>query len=299
MLLSEAFKIALQSLWANKMRTVLTLLGVVIGVASVIAVVTLTNGAKRFVTSKIETYGADVVTISKMPQTFITVDEYLSFQKRKNITFDDYKSILSDCASCVSVGAARTTNGSVVYGTKSTTDTEVRGWTWTMPALSNLNPAAGRSFTEVEDTHSAHVALVGCDIVDNVLGSGDPLGKEIRVGGSPYTVIGVGECQGKVLGQSMDNWVAIPLTAFLENYGTQDSMRIYVNAGGGGAVMDAVSDQLRVLMRVRRHLAPGTPDSFTVDTSATFQNLLGKILTNFGVVVAAVKLPVFARLQLS
>ena len=288
MLLSEAFKIALQSLWANKMRTVLTLLGVVIGVASVIAVVTLTNGAKRFVTSKIETYGADVVTISKMPQTFITVDEYLSFQKRKNITFDDYKSILSDCASCVSVGAARTTNGSVVYGTKSTTDTEVRGWTWTMPALSNLNLAAGRSFTEVEDTHSAHVALVGCDIVDNVLGSGDPLGKEIRVGGSPYTVIGVGECQGKVLGQSMDNWVAIPLTAFLENYGTQDSMRIYVNAGGGGAVMDAVSDQLRVLMRVRRHLAPGTPDSFTVDTSATFQNLLGKILTNFGAVVAAI-----------
>jgi putative ABC transport system permease protein len=254
----------------------------------VIAVVTLTNGAKRFVTSKIETYGADVVTISKMPQTFITVDEYLSFQKRKNITFDDYKSILSDCASCVSVGAARTTNGSVVYGTKSTTDTEVRGWTWTMPALSNLNLAAGRSFTEVEDTHSAHVALVGCDIVDNVLGSGDPLGKEIRVGGSPYTVIGVGECQGKVLGQSMDNWVAIPLTAFLENYGTQDSMRIYVNAGGGGAVMDAVSDQLRVLMRVRRHLAPGTPDSFTVDTSATFQNLLGKILTNFGAVVAAI-----------
>jgi putative ABC transport system permease protein len=288
MLLSEAFKIALQSLWANKMRTVLTLLGVVIGVASVIAVVTLTNGAKRFVTSKIETYGADVVTISKMPQTFITVDEYLSFQKRKNITFDDYKSILSDCASCVSVGAARTTNGSVVYGTKSTTDTEVRGWTWTMPALSNLNLAAGRSFTEVEDTHSAHVALVGCDIVDNVLGSGDPLGKEIRVGGSPYTLIGVGECQGKVLGQSMDNWVAIPLTAFLENYGTQDSMRIYVNAGGGGAVMDAVSDQLRVLMRVRRHLAPGTPDSFTVDTSATFQNLLGKILTNFGAVVAAI-----------
>jgi putative ABC transport system permease protein len=288
MLLSEAFKIALQSLWANKMRTVLTLLGMVIGVASVIAVVTLTNGAKRFVTSKIETYGADVVTISQMPQTFITVDEYLSFQKRKNITFDDYRAIVSDCASCVSVGAARTTDGSVVYGTKSTTDTEVRGWTWTMPALSNLNIVAGRSFTEVEDTHSAHVALVGCDIVDNVLGSGDPLGKEIRVGGSPYTVIGVGECQGKVLGQSMDNWVAIPLTAFLDDYGTQDSMRIYVNAGGGGAVMGAVSDQLRVLMRVRRHLAPGTPDSFTIDTSATFQNLLGKILTNFGAVVAAI-----------
>ncbi|MGC9157825.1 MAG: ABC transporter permease [Terracidiphilus sp.] len=288
MLLSEALKLALQSLWANKMRSILTLLGVVIGVASVIAVVTLTNGARLFVTSKIDTYGADVVTISKMPQTFITVDEYLSFEKRKNITFDDYKSILADCTSCVSVGAARTTTGSVVYGTKSTTDTEVRGWTWTMPALSNLNLAAGRSFTEVEDTHSEHVALVGCDIVDNVLGLGDPLGKEIRVDGVPYTVIGVGQCQGKMLGQSLDNWVAIPLTNFLEDYGSEDSLRIYVNAGGGGAVLDAVSDQLRVLMRARRHLAPGVPDSFTIDTSATFQNLLGKILTNFGAVVAAI-----------
>ena len=101
--LIEAVKLALQSLWANKMRSILTLLGVVIGVASVIMVVTLTNGAKVFVTSKINTYGADVVTVSKMPQTFITLDEYLSFQKRRNVTIDDYKAILSDCRSCASV----------------------------------------------------------------------------------------------------------------------------------------------------------------------------------------------------
>ena len=89
--LIEGVRLALQSLWANKMRSVLTLLGVVIGVASVIMVVTLTNGAKEFVTTKINTYGADVVTISKMPQTFITIDEYLEFQKRRDITLDDYR----------------------------------------------------------------------------------------------------------------------------------------------------------------------------------------------------------------
>ena len=85
MLFTEALKLALQSLWANKMRTILTLLGMVIGVASVIMVVTLTNGAKAFVTTKINTYGASVVTVSKMPQTFITIDEYLDFQKRKDV----------------------------------------------------------------------------------------------------------------------------------------------------------------------------------------------------------------------
>ena len=86
----------------------------------------------------------------------------------------------------------------------------------------------------------------------------------------------------------MDNWVAIPLTAFLQQYGSHQSMAIYVNAGGGGAVMDTVSDELRTIMRVRRHLSPGQADTFNVDTSATFQNLLSKVLNNFGAVVAAI-----------
>jgi putative ABC transport system permease protein len=286
--LIEGVRLALQSLWANKMRSVLTLLGVVIGVASVIMVVTLTNGAKEFVTTKINTYGADVVTISKMPQTFITIDEYLEFQKRRDITLDDYRAVVSACRSCVSVGARRNATGSVVYGNHSSTDTDIRGWTWTMPTLSNLNIELGRAFTEVEDAHSSHVAIVGSDIVDNLLGPGDPLGKEIRVDGSPYTVIGVGERQGKTLGQSMDNWVAVPLTAFLQSHGSHSTLDIYVDAGGGGEVMDAVSDELRTIMRIRRHLAPNAIDTFTIDTSATFQNLLGKILNSFGAVVAAI-----------
>ena len=239
-------------------------------------------------TDKINTYGASVVTVSKMPQTFLTVDEYLEFQKRKDVSFDDYKAILDGCKSCVSVGASRNNTGKVVYGTNSTTDTNIRGWTWTMPALSNLNIEAGRSFTEIEDEHSARVAIVGCDIVNNMLGPGDPLGKEIRVDGAPYTVIGTGECQGKIMGQSMDNWVAVPLTAFLHTYGSNASMTVYADAGGGGEVIDAASDELRVLMRTRRHLPPGSPDTFTVDTSATFLNLLGNILNDFGAVVAAI-----------
>ncbi len=194
----EGFKIALQSLWANKLRSILTLLGVVIGVASVIMVVTLVNGAKQYVTTKLNSYGADIVTISKTPQTFLTIEEYLAFQKRKDLKMDDYLAIKEECKTCVSVGALRNSaSGKIVYGTKSSTDTDVRGWTWTMPPMSNLNIVQGRSFTEAEDEHSSHVAIVGYDIVDNLLGQGDPLGKEIRVDGEPYTIIGVGERQGK------------------------------------------------------------------------------------------------------
>ena len=288
MLFGEALKLALNSLWSNKLRTILTLLGMVIGVASVITVVTLTNGAKQYVTTKINTYGASVVTVSKMPQSFINLDEYLAFQKRRDVTFDDYKAILSECSSCVSVGATRNVTGRVVYGTKSTTDTNIRGWTWTMPALSNMNIVEGRGYTETEDAHSAHVAVVGSDIVDNVLGYGDPLGKEIRVDGASYTIIGVGERQGKMLGQSMDNWVAVPLMTFLSAYGAHQSMMVYVNAGGGGEVMESVSDELRRIMRAHRHLTPDKPDAFSIETSATFQNLLGKIIDSFGAVVAAI-----------
>ena len=284
----EAFRLAMQSLWANKLRSILTLLGVIIGVASVITVVTLTNGAKQFVTSKLNTYGAATVTVNKMPDNFMTIEEYLEFQKRKDVLYDDYRAILEECSLCASVGAQRTSVGKVVYGKQSTTDTSIRGWTWTMPAISNQNITVGRIFTQSEDEHAAHVAIVGADIVDNMLGAGDPLGKEIRVDGSPYTVIGVGEAQGKMFGSSMDNWVSIPLTAYLHEYGTHATMTIYVDAGGGGSVMDNVMDQLRTIMRTQRHLAPGTKDAFTIDTSSTFQDLLGNILNNFGAVVAAI-----------
>ena len=284
----EAVKIALQSLWANKMRSILTLLGVVIGVASVIMVVTLTNGAKRFVTTKINTYGANVITISKMPQTFMTVQEYLEYQKRRNIDLDDYKAVKANCRLCISVGATRSTTGSVVYGAHSTTDTQVRGWTWTMPSMSNLDLEEGRTFTEVEESHQSPVAVIGADIADNTLGPGDPVGKEIRVDGVPYTVIGVAKPQGTMFGQSLDNWVAVPLPEFLDRYGAYGSLSIYAEAPGGGAVLQTTLDELHTIMRVRRHLRPGKADTFTVETSDTFQNILGRVLNSFGAVVAAI-----------
>src|ERR1700750_3221628 len=101
----EAVKIALQSLWANKLRSVLTLLGVVIGVASVIAVVTLVNGANTFVETKLSSYGADVFPVSKMPQIITNSDDYVRFQKRKDILFADYRYVADRCKRCVGLGA--------------------------------------------------------------------------------------------------------------------------------------------------------------------------------------------------
>src|SRR5271154_989655 len=229
----EAIKIALQSLWANKLRSILTLIGVVIGVASVIAVITLTNGVNKYVATKVYRYGADVFTLSKQPPVIFTYEEYEKFQRRKDIHLEDYQAIRDNCKTCVDVGALQSTTGKVVYGSHSSTDTGIRGWSWKMPEMSNLNVVLGRSFTPSDEQYATHAAIIGYDIVDNLMPGMDPLGKEIRVDGEPYTVVGVGERQGKTLGQSQDNWVAIPLTSFIESYGANVSLIIYVNAGGG------------------------------------------------------------------
>ena len=153
----EGIKLALQSLWANKLRTVLTLLGVVIGVASVIAVVTLVNGANTYIETKFSSYGSDVFTVSRMPQFITNADDYVRFQKRKNILLDDYRYVEANCRHCVGLGAQQATVAKVVRGSQSVTDSTVRGYTWQMPSLQNLNIVEGRDFTQSDEEHGSHV----------------------------------------------------------------------------------------------------------------------------------------------
>jgi len=291
----EGFRIALQSLWANKLRTVLTLMGVVIGVASVIAVVTLVNGANVYVATKINKQGADVFTISQQPAFTTSYKEYLKYQKRKVISLDDYRAVQSECTACLQVGAFQSTTGTIVYGSQSSTDTQIRGYTALMPDMQNLNIVEGRSLTQADEDHAAPVAIVGSDIEENLLKGEDPIGKDIRVGGVPYTIIGLGEKQGKTLGQSQDNWVAVPLTGYQKTYGTAKSVTIYSKAPSGAEAMEAASDQARVIMRGMRHDRPGEEDSFTLETSNTLAGLLGQITDAIGGVaigIAAITLVV-------
>jgi len=284
----EAFRIAVQSLWANKLRSVLTLLGVVIAVASVIAVVTLINGANVYVATKINNQGADVFTVSQQPAFTTSYKEYLKYQKRKVISMDQYRAVQKECTACAEVGAFQSSTGGIVYGRQSSTDTQIRGYTALMPDMQNLNIVEGRGFTQADEDHAAQVALIGADIEDNLLKGEDPIGKEIRVDGVPYTIIGLGEKQGKTLGQSHDNWVGVPLTSYQKTYGTMKSVTIYMKAPNGAAAMEAASDQTRVIMRDMRHDRPGDEDSFTLETSDTLAGLLSQIINSIGGVAIAI-----------
>ncbi|HUD56719.1 MAG TPA: ABC transporter permease [Terracidiphilus sp.] len=285
MKLIEAFKLALQSLWGNKLRSILTLIGVVMGVASVIMVITLVNGANKYVSTKLSGYGADVFTVTRMPSVIFTAEEYLNYQKRKIIRIEDYQAVKDACTECSEVGALLSKSTNVVANGHSSNNTSVRGYTWTMLSLNNIDIALGRGFTPADEDHATKNVIVGYDIVDNLLGDGDPIGKEIRVDGIPYTIVGVGDRQGKTLGQSQDNWVAIPITTYQQIYGYNDSVDIYARTNGNAQEMERAEDSVRVMMRTRRHNAPGKPDDFDLETNDTFLDIWKQISSLFAWVV--------------
>jgi putative ABC transport system permease protein len=276
---AEAVKIALQSLWVNKLRSVLTLLGVVIGVAAVIAVVTFVTGINDYVAQKIFNLGADVFFIFKVSPAVTNVDHYLEGEKRKDLTMEDYQAVVEACRHCELVGAStRNESGHVKYGEQSISDTLVRGITPSLATILDTDLSAGRMLNENDVSNRSPVVVVGTDIVEHLMPGTDPLGKEIRLDGWTYQVIGVAKKKGKTLGQSADNFVMIPITSCLKQYGMHNnSLRISGKAASGGVPLNEAVDEARAAVRARRHDLPGADDSFDIETNAS---LLG-IWTDF------------------
>ncbi len=285
---AESIRLALASLWANKLRSVLTLLGIVIGVAAVIAVVTFVNGLNAYVAEKVVTLGADAVIIQKQPAVIADYDTWKLSKRRRDFKREDYDYLKEVCTKCVAVAATRSTSKTVKYGMQSSSNTSIRGWTPSMQEVGNLELTAGRPLSDVDEQTASKVALVGTDITENLLGDTDPIGKEIRVGGETYTVIGVGKKQGKTLGQSQDNWVTIPMTSFERQFGTADSARLFVKASGTGTVLQETIDEVRAMVRSKRHVMPNQSDDFELNTNDTYLSLWASISGSFFLVTIAI-----------
>jgi putative ABC transport system permease protein len=267
----EAIRIAFQSLWVNKLRSVLSTLAIVIGVAAVIAVVTFVAGIDGYVAGKIFNLGADVFIMSKFSPVETNVEHFLEAEKRKNLELEDYQAVLAACRHCEYVGAAlRNSTGHVKYAEQSISDTTVQGITPSMAPIYDTDLSAGRMLTETDLNNRSMVAVVGTDIVEHLMPGIDPMGREIRLDGWSYQVIGVGKKKGKTLGQSLDNYVMIPITAYLKQYGAHtDSIRISGKAAAAGASLNEAVDEARVALRAHRHDRIGAGDSFDIETNAS------------------------------
>jgi putative ABC transport system permease protein len=278
----EGLRIALQSLWANKLRSCLTLLGVVIGVAAVIAVVTFVSGLNGYVAEKIFNLGADVFIIFRASPAQTNPDKVLEAEKRKLFTLEDYAAVQEACKHCVVVGSSlRNSNGHVIYGQQSTTDTTIQGLTPSMGTILDIDLESGRMVNETDFNNRSAVAVVGTDIVDKLIPDTDPIGKEIRVDGWSYQIIGVGKKKGKTLGQSLDNYVILPLSSYLKQYGMHQDIRISGKAFGIGPALDTAIDEARVTLRARRHDRPGADDSFDIETNASLLGIWSNLTGTF------------------
>ncbi|HVO82425.1 MAG TPA: ABC transporter permease [Terriglobales bacterium] len=287
---NEAIRVALQSLWANKLRSILTLLGVVIGVAAVIAVVTFVNGINSYVAERIFNLGADVFIMFKVSPAVTNIEHYLEGQKRKDLTMDDYRAVREGCKHCRYVGAyARNISGHVKYGEESLSDTMVQGMTASVAITQDIDMDTGRMLVDADLENNAPVAVVGTDIVDTLMPGVDPIGKEIRVDGWVYRIIGVGKKKGKTLGQSLDNYVLMPMTAWLKQYGSYNTnMRISAKADGTGPALDTAIDEARVILRTRRHDIPGEPDTFDIETNSSLLSIWSNLSGTFFVAMIGI-----------
>jgi len=267
------------------MRSMLTLLGVVIGVMSVIAVVSLVNGLNKYVAERIFNLGADVFMVNRAPSIITNVDQWESSQKRKKFHYDDYEALRDACRSCVAVAANVSKIGQVKYGTEYLSDTAVIGFTHEMPEVYSRELAEGRYFTRLDVERANPVCDVGFDIVDKLLPGSDPIGKEIHVDTGECEIVGVAKKRGSVMGQSQDNWVIMPITTYQAMYARDDSVRLWVKAAGTQAI-DSTMDEVRMILRGRRHVAYQDQDDFAMETNASFLSLWGSISgTFFGVMI--------------
>jgi putative ABC transport system permease protein len=280
----ETIQLSLAALWSHKLRSLLTLLGVIIGVTAVIAVVSFVDGLNAYVAERIFNLGADVFLVGKTPGVITDMDTWLEANKRRDLTIDDYRAVAEACQDCRWVGTTLGRNGEVFYGNNSIRDTGIRGWSHLMPYIYDMNIEFGRHFSSVEEERSAPVVVIGRDIYDTLLSGLDPLGRQLRIDGAGFEVIGVAKKRGSALGQSRDNFVLMPVTTYMKRYGSRQSVRIWGKARGEDRLAAAM-DQARLVLRARRHLRYDQKDDFALENNQSFLALWQGISSAFFVTI--------------
>jgi putative ABC transport system permease protein len=296
----EAFLVALGSLRANKLRTALTLVGIVVGVAAVIAVVTIIQGLDNKVATTFSSQGSTVFTISKRPQIIRSREEFVKFNKRKDVTHEDADAIARLCTACWRVGVAANVRETVKHGDQKFDNMNVRGVApITMFDIDGRSIDAGRVWTDAEGTSGREICVVGSDVLTNLFGGAAAdrvIGEEVRIAGRPFQILGVLEPLGSIFGASRDSVVYIPYSTYQKVYGARDSIVAFVQVPAAPQ-LEAAEDQVRTIMRNRRGgvFKQDEDEGFSLETQDVFLELYGKATSNIYLVtigVAAISLVV-------
>ncbi len=286
----ESVRIALQSIWSNKLRSFMTVLGNVVAVTSIVTVVTLIQGMNSMVsTAIVSDVGADSFTIQRLPPIRSEDDEE---RTRNNplLTLDEAEAIRGYSPRIAAVMAQSQRGATVSYRTNELENVQVQGVTSDFGQFTSFNAERGRLMSPVEVEHSRPVALIGWDVADELYGQTEALDKSISIAGVPFRVVGISEKKGSFFGNSQDAFVVIPLGAYQKLFGARQSLQIVVKPRSPQEIQ-AAKDDATVALRVTRRLKPGADDNFGMFTSDTFLDLYRQATTGiFAVLVGVVAL---------
>ncbi len=284
----EAFWIGLDALRSHKLRSFLTLLGVVISTTTLIVVMSIVNGMNLYIAEHIANLGANVFILHQF-QWAQGDEEWLKARRRnKPIRIEDYQFLKDNIPDYKLIGADAWMRSDVRYSGHNIEDVSMSGVTPSMINIGQAEVEYGRFISEFDYSHSSPVCFIGQDLVNTFFPNVDPLGKEIMVGGQPFEVVGVAKKIGTTFGQSQDNFVQIPLTTFAKEFVARPSLAVSIQAYNG-VQMPELEDEVRALMRARRHVPYKETDPFGINAADTIMSawnqLTGKI---FGATIGIV-----------
>ena len=269
----------LRALRSHKLRAMLTMLGLTMGVATLITVMTIVQGANLYVENKIANLGTNVFQIARTPFAVTDFNIIIKALKFKKIELDDMRAVSQGCTACREVGATASASVRVRYGDRVVQDVNLYGQTASMADIDTRAVEFGRYFTPAEAEHHTNVCLIGDTLVQRLFLGEDPIGKTIRVGSDEFMVIGIMEKVGSVLGQDQDSFVTVPLLVFLRIQGLRSSLTINVKTSTGN--FETAQDQAELVLRSRRHLSGKMENDFFIGTKESYMSLWRSISSAF------------------
>ena len=287
----EAIKLALDSIHSHKLRSFLTLLGVIFGVATVIVVVSLIEGFNKYVDEKIANIGTNAFTVQKFSiEDFSSLDAYETARKHnKDVTMDDLAVLREHIGkgTIKDVGAQEQEMVELKFAKESLIGVSLQAMTSNMIEIQNKEIAEGRSFNQTDEAGARLVCFIGQDVADRFFPTTNAVGQKIKIDGRPFEVLGVAKALGSVFGQSRDKFVSIPMTTFLNIYGFRRTIQLFITSTSP-ATYEAAIDEARVIMRTRRKLPPNEKDTFGIITPSAVNNLREQIFGTIQVVAVGV-----------
>ena len=268
----EAVRLAIESIWANRLRSFLTLLGVIIGIAAIVSTWSVIQGLNAYVSEKLSNLGKGVFVVQRFG--IITNRQQFLDAARKNRKLEpaDARAIAERCPSAAAVAYEVHATVDLRRDRYELRDVDVGGITWRLLEIEPFEVADGRILAEHEEQSGAPVCFVGHDIAERLFPGLDPIGKELRVKGVPLQVVGVAVKKGSLLGVSQDNYLKIPFALHRKLFGSQRSINISVQAADAER-MDVAMDEVRGVLRARHHLQPRDADDFDFLTADGINSL--------------------------